>query len=220
MGDTRRQNQRTAGIRFQQQRLHRADQPPGGGDVDVHDPFEDLRLDMANRGNHAENAGIGDQNIELAPALVDIGAQRIDGFHVGEIEGNQRRRAANGLDGVVKLLKAADRAGAGDDMRAGLGQFQRREIADAARSAGNESDAALEIDSHGLPEMIALPSTKRCRPFASDHIVARTGLNKRQEKAAPEADGRFVVVKNQPLLASMEILLPMASPFWSRRRVG
>lgn len=136
-------------------------------------------------------AGIGDENIKFAPALEDIRTQRIDGFHVGEIEGNERRRAADGLDGVVQLLKAAHRAGAGDDMRASLGKFQRREIADAARSAGNESDAALEIDSHGLPEMIALPSTKRRWPFASDHIVACACLNKGKKKAATEAGGRF-----------------------------
>ncbi|MNY03529.1 hypothetical protein D3C86_1361560 [compost metagenome] len=151
MGGARGQDKRAAGIRLQKQRLDRADQSPGGGNVDVHDPFEDFRFDMANRRDDAENAGIGDENIKFAPALENIGAQRIDGFHVGEIEGNERRRAADGLDGVVQLLKAAHRAGAGDDMRAGLGKFQRGEIADAARSAGNESDAALEIDSHGLP---------------------------------------------------------------------
>ncbi|EPR22373.1 hypothetical protein L905_12275 [Agrobacterium sp. TS43] len=43
------------------------------------------------------------------------------------------------------------------------------------------------------PELIALPSTKRRWPFASDHIVACEGLNKRQEKSGHrKPDGRFV----------------------------
>lgn len=143
MGSTRRQDQRAPGIRSQEQRFDRADQPPCSSDIDGHDPFEDFRLDMADRRDDAENTGIRDQNIELAPALKDIGAQRIDGVHIGEIEGNQRRGAADGLDGVVQILEAADRAGAGNDMRTGLGKFQRREIADTARRAGDERDPAL-----------------------------------------------------------------------------
>jgi hypothetical protein len=66
-------------------------------------------------------------------------------------KGTKRGAAADGLDGIVEIFKAADGAGAGHHMRAGLGQFERREIADAARSAGDDSDATCKIDAHHSP---------------------------------------------------------------------
>ena len=39
-------------------------------------------------------AGIGDQDVELAPALVDRAAEPVDAGHVGEVERHQRRLAA------------------------------------------------------------------------------------------------------------------------------
>ncbi len=103
---------------------------------------------MADRRDDAEHAGIGDEDIEFAPALENRCPERIDCVHVGKIKWHERRGTADSLDGVVELFKATDRAGASDHVRAGLGQFQRREIADASRRSGNEGDFVLKIYAH------------------------------------------------------------------------
>ena len=155
MRRARRQHDGAAGVGQPQQRIDRADQPPGRGDVDGHHLLEDFRLDMADRRDDAEHAGIGDEYVELAPALVDGAAQPVDAGHVGEVERHQRRLAlagpgALGLDLVVELLQPADRARHRDDMRAGRRHVPGDEIADAARSAGDQRDAAGEVGSHRI----------------------------------------------------------------------
>ena len=42
----------------------------------------------------AEDGGVADQHIEPAEALIERGAERIDGLAVGEFERNQRGFAA------------------------------------------------------------------------------------------------------------------------------
>ena len=127
MRRARRQDDGAAGIGQAQQRVDRADQPPVRGDVDRHHLLEDLRLDMADRRDDAEHAGIGDQDVELAPALVDRAAQPVDAGHVGEVERHQRRLALAvrraRLDLVVELFQPADGARHRDHMRAGRGQL-------------------------------------------------------------------------------------------------
>ena len=68
--------------------------------------------------------GIGDQDVELSPALVDRAAEPVDAGHVGEVERHQRRLAlagpgALGLDLVVEFFQPADGARHRDHMRAG-----------------------------------------------------------------------------------------------------
>ena len=50
--------------------------------------------------------------------------------------------------GIVEFFQPPDGTGAGDDMRAGFRQFQGGEIADAARRAGDQREAAFQVDAH------------------------------------------------------------------------
>ena len=87
-------------------------------------------------------AGIGEEHVELAPALVNRAAQPVDAGAVLEVERHQRRRRRAALICVVELLEPADGARDRDDMRAGRGKRRRRRTADAARCAGDDGDAA------------------------------------------------------------------------------
>ena len=51
-------------------------------------------IDMAERRDGAEHAGIADENIELAPALVDRGAEPVERGIVFEVAGDERRLAS------------------------------------------------------------------------------------------------------------------------------
>ena len=139
------------GVGLPQQRVEGADQPPGGVDVHRHRLLEDLRLDVADRCEDAEQAGIGDEDVELAPALVDRAAEPVDAAHVGEVERHEGRRAARRLDLVVEFLEAADRAGDRDDVRALGGEPLGDVVADAARGAGDQRDPVLQPVRHVLP---------------------------------------------------------------------
>src|SRR4051812_7443940 len=115
---------------------------------------------MAERRGGAGDAGIADENVDLAVALMQRRAQPRDAVEIGEIERHQRSAAAALADLVVELLKAALRARDGHDMRAGAGQRTGRGIADAARGAGNERDTGGEGFGHD-----AGPSTSLRRGF-------------------------------------------------------
>ena len=91
-----------------------------------------------------EHAGIADQHVEPAVALVERQRQPVDAVEVLQVERHQRRRAAGGLDRVVELLQPADGARDRDHMGAGLRQRERERRADAARGAGDERDAVGE----------------------------------------------------------------------------
>src|SRR5690554_3535689 len=121
MRSTRGHDDRTAGVRQAQQRVQRTDQAPCRRDVDVHDPLEDLCLDMAERRYDAKYPSIGHENIELAPALVDRSAKAVDAGHVGEVQWHQRGLSAGLLDLVVKFLEPTDGPRDGNHMRAGGG---------------------------------------------------------------------------------------------------
>jgi len=68
----------------------------------------------------------------------------IDAVIVLEIEGDERCRAAERLDGVVELFEPADGARNGDDVRAGSGKRKRSCIANAAGGAGDERNPIRE----------------------------------------------------------------------------
>ncbi len=103
---------------------------------------------MAERRGGAGDAGIADQNIELAVALMQRRAEPGDAVEIGEIERHQRRAAAVLADLVVEFFQPALGARDRDDMRAGFGQRARGGIADAARGAGDQSDAGGEGKGH------------------------------------------------------------------------
>ncbi|MGY3459547.1 hypothetical protein ACVWW5_004997 [Bradyrhizobium sp. LM3.4] len=124
--------------------LHAADQLEVRGDVDGHHVVESLQLDMTDRRGRAEHAGIADEDVELAVAFVQAGAEPRDAVGIGEVERHQRCAAAVIADLVVELFQPALRARHSHDMRAGPRERLGRGEADAARGAGDESDAVGE----------------------------------------------------------------------------
>ncbi len=87
---------------------------------------------MAERRRRTGDAGIADENVDLAVALVQRGAKPGDAVIVSEIQRHQRGGAAVFADLVVELFEATLRARDGDDMRAGLGERDGGGAADAA----------------------------------------------------------------------------------------
>ena len=88
------------------------------------DVVEVLGLDVAERRQRAEDAGIADHHVEPAVALMERQRQPRDAIHVLHVERHQCRRAAGGLDPVVEFFQAADRARHRDDMGAGFGELK------------------------------------------------------------------------------------------------
>ncbi len=96
---------------------------------------------MGERRQRPEHAGVADECVELAPALEERGAEPVERVEIGEVAGNERRFAAQRANLVVEFFKRALGARERDDMRAASGELQRQRAADAARRAGDESDA-------------------------------------------------------------------------------
>ena len=95
---------------------------------------------MARRRQRPEQAGVADENIELAPALEDRGAEPVERRKIGDVAGNERRLAAERADFVIQRFERALGAGQGDDMGAAARQLQRNGAADAARRASDEGE--------------------------------------------------------------------------------
>src|SRR6202021_2411034 len=110
---------------------------------------------MSERRGRAGDAGIADQNVEFAVALMQRRAEPGGAVEVGEIERYQSGAAAVLADLVVELLEAALRPRHRHHVRAGFCQRPRGGIADAARGAGDESDTGGEEFCHGqsIPEL-------------------------------------------------------------------
>src|SRR5271169_3341775 len=81
-------------------------------------------------------------------ALVQRRAEAGNAVEIGEVERNQSGAAAVFSDLVVELLKPALGARQRNDMRTLPGERARRGKADAARGAGDESDAGGEGEGH------------------------------------------------------------------------
>ena len=95
--------------------------------------------------NGPEHAGGADENVEAPPAPVQRLAEPVDGGKIAQIAGHQRRRGldvgAQRANLVVEFLQPALGARQRDDVAAGGGQGEGGGAADAARGAGDESDA-------------------------------------------------------------------------------
>ncbi len=77
---------------------------------------------------------------------------------VGDVERNDVRVAAFGLDLGAQALQLLDAATGEGDTRAGLGQDARELGTEAARRAGDEGDSPRQID------LIAHGSCSDCAP--------------------------------------------------------
>ena len=110
-------------------------------------------LDMAERGRHAEHAGIADQDVEAAVTFVEREREPGDAVRILHVERHQRCRAALGLDLVIELFQPADRPRHRHHMRAGLRQFERQRRANTARGAGDQRDTVGQGSGHVLRQL-------------------------------------------------------------------
>src|SRR5262245_19661511 len=97
---------------------------------------------MAERRQRPEDRGVGDQDIEPAPALVDRGAERVERLGLAQIEREGARRRAVSADLVIDLFERTDRPRQQDDMRALARHSERDGAAETARGTGDEGNAA------------------------------------------------------------------------------
>ena len=87
---------------------------------------------MDERCDGAEHAGIAHQNVEPAPALVDRGAEPVDGLEIRDVAGHERRLAAFAPNGVVEFLERSLGSRHRDHVRTLPRELQRDGAADAA----------------------------------------------------------------------------------------
>ena len=99
---------------------------------------------MRDRRQRPEYAGIGDEDVELLPALIDRRPELIDLVVLLQVELQQRRRAAQPLDLVVEALERGEGTRGDDDVGAGVREAERNGAANAAGSPGDEGKAAVE----------------------------------------------------------------------------
>ena len=99
-------------------------------------------MERRQRAQHARGA---DEDVETAPALVQCLAEPIDGGKVAQIARRQRRWSfdvgAQRANLVVEFLQPALCSRQCDHVAAGGGQREGGGAANAARGAGDESDA-------------------------------------------------------------------------------
>src|ERR1700680_2123120 len=103
---------------------------------------------MPERRGRAGDAGVADENVELAVTFMQRGAEPRDAVVIGEVERHQRGAAAIFPDLVVELFESSLRPRHRPHMRGGPRERTRRGIADAARGAGDESDTGGEGEGH------------------------------------------------------------------------
>jgi hypothetical protein len=87
-----------------QQRVHRPDQPPVRGQIEVHYLGPDRRVDMAERREGAELGRIADEDVEPAPAVEEGRGQFVDLDEIAQVDGDEGGTAAGGANRVVDLL--------------------------------------------------------------------------------------------------------------------
>src|SRR5258705_10372000 len=103
---------------------------------------------MPERRGRTGDAGIADEDVELAMALMQRRAKPGDAVEIGEVERHQRRAAAAFSDLVVELFETALRSRHRNHMRAAIRELARAGIADAARCAGHKGEAGGEAKRH------------------------------------------------------------------------
>ena len=150
MGRARCDEDRTAGIGCAQQRIEGADEAVIGRHVDGHHLVPDRLVDMGDRREFAEHARIAEQDIELAPALVDRGAEPVDRVEILDVHRHQCGRRSLGANLVVEGFERALCTGQSHDVSASFRKREGGRAADAARCAGDDRDAVQEWLGHEI----------------------------------------------------------------------
>src|SRR5450755_2264142 len=128
---------------------------------------------MAERRGRTCDAGIADQDVELAMALVQRGAEPGDAVDIAQAERHQRGAAAVFADVVIEFFQAALGARQRHDVRALPGKRACDGVTDAARGAGDESDAGGEGEGHGVGSIDRRPR-ERGDPYAVSAMVTES----------------------------------------------
>jgi hypothetical protein len=111
------------------------------------------------------DAGIVEQHVETAEAVLDLAEQGGDRGLVGDVGGNRDRVAAGFRDDFVERFDAA----AGDDERiAGFCQCEGDGAADAGAGAGDECDLASVGHKRSFQKSFVIVRESRHRPAACD----------------------------------------------------
>src|SRR5579864_6245566 len=131
-----------------QQRVHRPNQPPIGGEIKVDDLVPQLGIDMPKRRERAELGCIADEDVEVPVTLVDRRGELVDLDEVAQVERHQRGAAAGGANLVVDLFETTWGARRQDQVRSLAGEALGDGGADTARSAGDKGDLAGELPRH------------------------------------------------------------------------
>jgi len=139
------EEQRPAGLALAQQRLERADQPVGGGEIGGDDLVPQLGVHVPHGPEPAQHGGGMHHHVQPFVPLEYLVAQPVDPVAVGEVERHERwPRPVDGPDLVVQRLERPLDPPHRDHLRAGPRQRQRAGLADPARGAGDERDPAGE----------------------------------------------------------------------------
>src|ERR1700716_75870 len=123
---------------------------------------------MPERRGGAGDAGIADENVEPAVALMQRSTQPRDALEVGEIKRHQGRSSAVVADLVVEFFQPSLRSRHRNDMRAGSCKRARSGIADAARGAGDEGDTGGEGKGSHRSNSISASSLRTQGPIRRD----------------------------------------------------
>ena len=219
----RRRKHGAAGVGALEQRIERADQAPVGRKIDVDDGRPGVLRHVVQGREGPEDAGAGDENVELAPALVERRPQLVDLLALAQVELEQRGLAAVGADLVVELLERADRARGDDDVGALLRQSRapRR-----GRSRGRPRSQGPGGPLSSFLVFMPGPGTRR------QQATAPTASRQPREEASPGAGSGFrdrregrpqwgrAGAAAQPTSARSESWRGMDWPFWSASCVG
>jgi len=139
------EEQRPAGLGAPQQRLGRADQAVDGAQVGGDDLVPELGINVGDRPEPTQHRGGVNQDVEMAVAVEELGAENVDRLALGQIERHERWAVkAQRAKLVVELLQGALSAANGDHVGAGCGERDGAGAADAAGGAGDEGDLARE----------------------------------------------------------------------------
>src|ERR1700694_14247 len=127
---------------------------------------------MPERRGGAGDAGTADEDVELAVAFVQRSSKPGDAVEIGEVERHQCRAATVLTDLVVEFFETCLRSRHRNNMRAGLGQRSGGGIADAARSAGHESDTGGEGEGGHRNNFLNGRPCERRAPYAVTVVIS------------------------------------------------
>ena len=112
--------------------------------IDAHDLLDGRERGLGERFAHAD-AGVVDQDIDLAEVREDFLDHAMNLFRVADVTGHHRRLRAGLAHFFEHLFQPCDRPAAADDHGAAAGEVDGQLLADAAGRAGDQDDLAIKF---------------------------------------------------------------------------